>query len=94
MKDFLGESVILRHSHFFVKLPGDKNIINWHQDASYWPLSMSKVITVWLAIDDVDFDNGAMKFVDSVHELLNSNSNSKIKTGTNFITFRLDLTCV
>jgi len=67
VKDFLGESVILRHSHFFVKLPGDKKIINWHQDASYWPLSMSKVITVWLAIDDVDFDNGAMKFITGSH---------------------------
>ena len=35
----------------------------WHQDASYWPLSPSKAVTVWLAIDDADLDNGCMKFI-------------------------------
>ena len=32
--DLLGDSVILRHSHLFAKLPGDAKRVAWHQDAS------------------------------------------------------------
>jgi|TARA_B100000809_G_C15105214_1_gene518454 ectoine hydroxylase-related dioxygenase (phytanoyl-CoA dioxygenase family) len=67
VQDLLGESVILRHSHFFVKLPGDGKQISWHQDSSYWPLSKSRVVSVWLAIDDSDIENGAMKVIPGSH---------------------------
>ena len=49
VQDLLGETVILRHSHFFAKLPGDGKRVSWHQDASYWPLTPSKVVSAWLA---------------------------------------------
>ncbi len=61
--DLLGDDVIAWGSHFFCKMPGDGKAVAWHQDASYWPLSPSKAITVWLAIDDADRDNGCMKFI-------------------------------
>ena len=67
VQDLLGESVILRHSHFFAKLPGDGKRVSWHQDASYWPLSRSRVVTVWLAVDDVDRDNAAMQVIPGSH---------------------------
>ena len=38
-------------------MPHDGKAVAWHQDASYWPLSPSKTVTVWLAIDDADVDN-------------------------------------
>jgi non-heme Fe2+,alpha-ketoglutarate-dependent halogenase len=69
VQDLLGETVICRHSHFFAKLPGDGKRVSWHQDASYWPLSPSKVATVWLAIDDVDADNAAMQVIPGSHRL-------------------------
>ena len=65
--DLLGDSVILRHSHLFAKLPGDAKRVAWHQDASYWPLSPSRVVTAWLAIDDVDVDNSAMQVIPRSH---------------------------
>lgn len=61
--DVLGDDVIAWGSHFFCKVPGDGKAVAWHQDASYWPLSPSKAITVWLAIDDADLENGCMKFI-------------------------------
>ena len=61
--DLLGETVICRHSHFFGKLPDDGKRVSWHQDASYWPLSPSKVVSIWLAIDDSSRDNGAMRVI-------------------------------
>lgn len=65
--DLLGETVICRHSHFFCKLPGDGKRVSWHQDASYWPLSPSKVVSIWLAIDDSTVDNGAMRVIPRSH---------------------------
>jgi ectoine hydroxylase-related dioxygenase (phytanoyl-CoA dioxygenase family) len=67
VQDLLGETVIIRHSHFFAKLPGDGKRVSWHQDASYWPLTPSKVVTAWLAIDDVDLGNGAMQIIPRSH---------------------------
>jgi hypothetical protein len=65
--DLLGENVIGWGSHFFCKMPGDGKAVAWHQDASYWPLSPSKALTVWLAIDDADAENACMKFIAGSH---------------------------
>jgi hypothetical protein len=67
VRDLLGEDVIAWGSHFFCKLPGDGKAVAWHQDASYWPLSPSKAVTVWLAIDDADRDNACMRFLAGSH---------------------------
>ena len=63
VKDILGEDVIGWGSHFFCKMPRDGKLVAWHQDASYWPLTPSKAVTVWLAVDDADIENACMKFV-------------------------------
>ncbi|MEM7231516.1 MAG: phytanoyl-CoA dioxygenase family protein [Planctomycetota bacterium] len=65
--DLLGKDVVGWGSHFFCKLPGDEKIAAWHQDASYWPLTPSKTVTVWLAIDDADRDNACMQFIPQSH---------------------------
>lgn len=67
VSDLLGENVIAWGSHFFCKMPGDGQAVAWHQDASYWPLTPSKALTVWLAIDDADQENGCMKFMAGSH---------------------------
>ncbi len=67
VSDLLGENVIGWGSHFFCKMPGDGKAVAWHQDASYWPLSPSKAVTVWLAIDDADEENACMKFIAGSH---------------------------
>lgn len=67
--DLLGENVVGWGSHFFCKMPGDGKVVSWHQDSSYWPLSESKTVTVWLAIDDADIENACMKFLPGTHVL-------------------------
>ena len=67
VRDLLGDDVIGWGSHFFCKMPGDGKKVGWHQDASYWPLSPSKAVTVWLAIDDADVENACMRFVAGSH---------------------------
>jgi non-haem Fe2+, alpha-ketoglutarate-dependent halogenase len=67
VKDLLGENVIGWGSHYFCKMPRDGKVVHWHQDASYWPLSPSKTVTVWLAIDDADVENACMRFIPGSH---------------------------
>lgn len=67
VKDLLGENVIGWGSHYFCKMPRDGKRVSWHQDASYWPLTPSKTVTVWLAIDDADEENGAMRVIPRSH---------------------------
>lgn len=67
VRDLLGENVVAWGSHFFCKLPGDGKRVDWHQDCSYWPLTPTKSVTVWLAIDDADEENGCMEVVAGSH---------------------------
>ncbi len=67
VRDLLGENVVGWGSHYFCKMPGDGKHVAWHQDASYWPLTPSKTVTVWLAIDDADRENACMQFIAGTH---------------------------
>lgn len=65
--DLLGENVVAWGSHFFCKMPRDGKQVAWHQDASYWPLTPSRNVTVWLAIDKADVENACMRFIAGSH---------------------------
>jgi ectoine hydroxylase-related dioxygenase (phytanoyl-CoA dioxygenase family) len=67
VKDLLGEDAIAWGSHYFCKMPHDGKTVPWHQDASYWPLTPSKAVTAWLAIDDADTANACMRFIPGSH---------------------------
>lgn len=67
VKDVLGDDVVGWGSHFFCKMPHDGKAVAWHQDASYWPLTPTKAVTVWLAIDDADTGNACMRFIRGSH---------------------------
>ena len=69
IKDLLGEDVVAWGSHFFCKMPGDGKRVPWHQDSSYWPLTPSKAVTAWLAIDDASVENACMRFIPGSHHL-------------------------
>jgi ectoine hydroxylase-related dioxygenase (phytanoyl-CoA dioxygenase family) len=67
--DLLGDNVIGWGSHFFCKMPSDGKRVAWHQDASYWPLTPSKAVTIWLAIDDASVENACMRYIPGTHHL-------------------------
>ena len=67
VEDIIGPNIVCTMTHYFSKMPGDIKSVYWHQDASFWALTPSKVVTVWLAIDDVDVENGAMKLFTGTH---------------------------
>jgi non-heme Fe2+,alpha-ketoglutarate-dependent halogenase len=67
VEDLLGPNFLCVGTHFFCKAPGDEKRVTWHQDAPYYQLSPSRSVTAWLAIDDVDEENGAMKVIPRSH---------------------------
>jgi len=67
VSDLIGNNILNLMTHLFFKDSKSKKQVCWHQDASYWPLTPSKTITIWLAIDDVNEQNGAMQFVPGSH---------------------------
>jgi non-heme Fe2+,alpha-ketoglutarate-dependent halogenase len=67
VEDLIGPNIICWATHYFCKMPGDEKGVSWHQDCSYWPLTPSKTVTVWLAIDDVGVQNGCMRVIPRSH---------------------------
>ena len=39
----------------------------WHNDLPYWPVRGGPVISVWLALDAVKFESGALEFIAGSH---------------------------
>jgi hypothetical protein len=54
------EDILLLEDNVVVKTAGAK-YVPWHQDYSYWPLGEPTAITVWIALDDIGPENGAME---------------------------------
>jgi non-haem Fe2+, alpha-ketoglutarate-dependent halogenase len=69
VEDIVGPDIVVWGSHFFCKQPHDTKHVPWHQDASYWPFTPARTVTVWLAIDDVDTENSAMRFIPRTHNI-------------------------
>jgi len=67
VEDIIGPNIICWATHYFCKMPGDDMGVSWHQDCSYWALTPSKTVTVWLAIDNADRENGCMRVIPGSH---------------------------
>jgi ectoine hydroxylase-related dioxygenase (phytanoyl-CoA dioxygenase family) len=67
VEGILGENFYVWGSAFFIKEPRAPGTVPWHQDAYYWPLSPCNTVTVWIAFDDADEGNGAMKLIPGSH---------------------------
>ncbi len=51
----------------FIKTPGAVQRTAFHQDKGYFQISGDKCCVVWIALDDVDADNGALEYVRGSH---------------------------
>jgi ectoine hydroxylase-related dioxygenase (phytanoyl-CoA dioxygenase family) len=67
VEGILGPNFYLWASSFFIKEPFSKETVGWHQDAYYWPMKPHNTVTIWLAFDDVDEENGGMKIIPGSH---------------------------
>lgn len=67
VQDIIGPDILCWASAILSKKPHDPKAVPWHQDASFWALSPARTVTVWLAIDDADAENSAMRFIPGTH---------------------------
>lgn len=68
VEDLMGPNILCWASAILSKAPHDPKRVPWHQDASFWALSPARTVTVWLAIDDADEANSAMRFIPGTHD--------------------------
>ena len=63
----LGEDVSPRAMEYFNKPPGKSKPTPPHQDGFYFNLDNDKAVTGWLALEDVDDENGCIHYVKGSH---------------------------
>lgn len=52
---------------FLIKEPGTTTPTVWHHDATYWPVAGDQICTLWLALDPVTRESGAVEYVKGSH---------------------------
>jgi ectoine hydroxylase-related dioxygenase (phytanoyl-CoA dioxygenase family) len=68
MEDLMGPELYYHSSKVMFKPPGG-SAKPWHQDAAYWSKYAANQITVWIALDDADVDNGCVWAIPGSHKL-------------------------
>lgn len=68
VEQLIGPDIILWGSMLFAKPPKDGKAVPWHQDGQYWPIEPLATVTVRIAIDGSDVENGCMRFIPGSHK--------------------------
>src|SRR5574338_1119697 len=66
-KDLLGEDVVCKTVEYFNKPPKIGKATPPHQDGYYFMLDPQQAVTMWLALENVDEENGCVKYVKGSH---------------------------
>jgi ectoine hydroxylase-related dioxygenase (phytanoyl-CoA dioxygenase family) len=66
----LESSEVIPFQDVLVSKPdGTTSRVEWHQDFAYWPLSAPHGLTLWIALDDADVENGCLHYIPGTHIL-------------------------
>lgn len=72
IEQFIGPNIGIWSSHFICKDAVDGRETPWHEDSYLWQdrlRPMKNVLTIWLALDEVNLENGCMQVVPGTHKL-------------------------
>lgn len=69
VEDVIGPNFYQWGSNFLCKMPHEGIYIPWHQDLHDWPLTGGEVLTVWIAFDDVDAENGCLRMLPATNHI-------------------------
>jgi hypothetical protein len=67
VSQIIGPDVLVWSCGFFIKEPGSKSYVSWHQDLNYWGLDGDDEVTAWYALTPATVENGCMRFVPGSH---------------------------
>jgi len=68
--DLIGQDLFVLASRFWIKEPGDRKFVTWHQDLAYFGLDPQIMVTAWLALTPVTRANGCQRFIPRSHRAL------------------------
>ena len=63
----MGPNLVLLFSHLFCKPAFGARDVPWHQDGPFWPVKPLASVSVWVALDFVTAENGAMRVIPGSH---------------------------
>jgi ectoine hydroxylase-related dioxygenase (phytanoyl-CoA dioxygenase family) len=70
LRELLGGEPLLIQDQLFMKPPRHGGAKPYHQDNGYFRCHPDdKVITAWIALDDVDEENGCLRYIDGSHRM-------------------------
>ncbi len=64
----LGEPAKAQGAEWFNKPPGTNHVTPPHQDNFYFCMTPPRVLTMWLALDPVDEENGCLRYIPGSHQ--------------------------
>ncbi|MBH62923.1 MAG: phytanoyl-CoA dioxygenase [Alphaproteobacteria bacterium] len=70
VESVLGPNILCWTTNFFVKEPGDRTFVSWHQDATYWGLGGQQICSAWLAFTPSNRESGCMRVIPGSHRKL------------------------
>ena len=68
VSDLIGGDLALWGTTVFGKPAGSGKETPWHQDSQYWPIRPLASCSAWIAIDNVDIENGCMRIIPGSHK--------------------------
>jgi len=68
VSQIIGPDLLVWSCGFFIKEPGSRSFVSWHQDLNYWGLDGEQEVTAWVALTPATVENGCMRFVPGSHE--------------------------
>ena len=68
-KQLLGPNASFKADHALLKPPGDGAVTPWHQDDAFRDLDyLHNEISIWLALQETDMENGCLGFVPTTND--------------------------
>ena len=69
IEEILGPNLLAWSVELFIKEPGSKKTVSWHQDITYWGMGETdNEVTAWIALTDVSVSAGCMRFIPGSHK--------------------------
>lgn len=62
------EKINIFFDQWLIKEPGTTTKTPWHHDMTYWPINGWQIATLWLALDPVTAETGAVEYVKGSHK--------------------------
>ena len=69
VESVLGPDLLAWSVELFIKEPGSRKTVSWHQDITYWGMGETDdEVTAWIALSDVTIEAGCMRFIPGSHK--------------------------